>query len=157
PTTAGVFQKTKAGRPDAMVIKLAVASNTPVVNAVVNGASFVGGGVVPGEIATLFGDNLTSSSGINITSTLPLPNVFLNDSVVVNAQPAPLFAVDNVNGQQQINFQVPWEAAGGSVANIAVNNNGTTSSSISVPVLDAQPGIFSYSVSGNTFGAILHA
>jgi hypothetical protein len=22
---------------------------------------------------------------------------------------APLFAVDNVNGQQQINFQVPWE------------------------------------------------
>ena len=25
--------------------------------------------------------------------------------------PAPLFAVDNVNGQQQINFHVPWEVA----------------------------------------------
>lgn len=157
PTTAGVVQKNKAGLPDAMVIKLAVAPNAPVVNAVVNGASFAGGGVVPGEIATLFGVNLTASSGINLTSTLPLPNSFLNDSVLVNTQPAPLFAVDNVNGQQQINFQVPWEVADGPAANIAVNNNGTTSSSISVPVLAAQPGIFNYSVGGNTFGAILHA
>jgi hypothetical protein len=32
----------------------------PVITAAVNGASFVGGGVVPGEIATLFGVNLGS-------------------------------------------------------------------------------------------------
>src|ERR1017187_3549304 len=49
----------------------------PTISAVVNGASFVGGGVVAGEIATLFGSNLTSSTGINLTSGLPLPETFL--------------------------------------------------------------------------------
>jgi uncharacterized protein (TIGR03437 family) len=129
----------------------------PAINAVVNGASFVGGGVVPGEIATLFGTNLTSSTGINLTSGLPLPNTFLTDSLMVNTHAAALFAVDNVNGQQQINFQVPWEAGSGPMANISIENNNVTSASLAVPVLAAQPGIFNYSAGGDTFGAILHA
>ena len=103
-------------------------SQAPTIGAVVNGASFAGGGIVPGEIATLFGSNLTSSTGINLTSGLPLLTNFLNVSVIVNGTAAPLFAVDNVNGQQQINFQVPWEVANGPNANIAVTNNGATSS-----------------------------
>jgi uncharacterized protein (TIGR03437 family) len=129
----------------------------PVITAVVNGASFAGGGVAPGEIATAFGTNLTSSTGINVTSSLPLPGTFLTDSLMVNGQPAALFAVDNVNGQQQINFQVPWEVANGASAMVAAGNNGTAGSSISVPVVEAQPGIFNYSVGSKTFGAILHA
>ncbi len=127
------------------------------VTAVVNGASFVAGGIVPGEIATAFGTNLTSGSGINITSGLPLPTAFLNDTLMVNNQPVALFAVDNVNGQQQINFQVPWEVSSGPMASVAVENNGSTGPSVSLPVLVAQPGIFNYSVGGNIFGAILHA
>jgi uncharacterized protein (TIGR03437 family) len=129
----------------------------PTISAVVNGASFVGGGVVAGEIATLFGSNLTSSTGINLTSGLPLPNTFLTDSLMVNTNPAALFAVDNVSGQQQINFQVPWEVASGPMANITIESNTATSASLSVPVLAAQPGIFNYTAGGDTFGAILHA
>jgi uncharacterized protein (TIGR03437 family) len=75
----------------------------------------------------------------------------------VRSPPVPLFAVDNVNGQQQFNFQVPWEVASGPTATVAVSNNGTTSATISVPVLAAQPGTFVYNVGGNIFGAILHA
>jgi hypothetical protein len=41
----------------------------PSVAAVVNGASFAKGGLVPGEIASLFGTNLTASTGINLTSS----------------------------------------------------------------------------------------
>jgi uncharacterized protein (TIGR03437 family) len=124
---------------------------------VVNGASFAKGGIVPGEIATLFGSNLTSSAGINLTSGLPLVTTFLNVSVMVNDKAAPLFAVDDVNGQEQINFQVPWEVASGPKANIAVINNGTTSATISVPVLAAQPGIINYNTAAGNFGVILHA
>ena len=129
----------------------------PAVTAVVNGASFKNGGVVPGEMATLFGTNLTTNTGINVTSGLPLPTSFVTNSVMVNNHAAALFAVDNVNGQQQINFQVPWEVASGPTATIAVANGDTTGASLTVPVLQAQPGIFNYTAGGNTFGAILHA
>jgi uncharacterized protein (TIGR03437 family) len=134
--------------------KISVAQ--PVINAVVNGASFVAVGIAPGEIATIFGTDLTSSTGINLTSGLPLPTSFQNVTVMVNGSPAPLFAVDNVNGQQQINFQVPFEVSG-TTANVAVVNNTSTSPTIAVPVLTAHPGIFNYTAGGLVFGAILHA
>jgi uncharacterized protein (TIGR03437 family) len=129
----------------------------PSVNAVVNGASFASGGIAPGEIATIFGANLTSSGGINLTSGLPLPTKFLDTSVLVNGSPAPLFAIDNVNGQEQINFQVPWEVAAKPNATISVVNNGVSSPGVAVPVLAAQPGIISYAAAGGNFGVILHA
>jgi uncharacterized protein (TIGR03437 family) len=122
---------------------------------VVNGASFAPGGVVAGEIATIFGSNLTSITGINLTSTLPLPTDFENVSVTVNGVPAPLFAVDNVNGQQQINFQVPWTTS--SLARIQVTNRGAASPVVLVPVQISQPAIFNYTAGGEVFGAILHS
>jgi len=123
---------------------------------VVNGASFAQGGIVPGSIATVFGTSLTSATGINLTSTLPLPTEFLNNVVLVNNIQAPLFAVDNFSGQEQINFQVPWEVASGPAATMVIENSGVSSGSITVPVLVAQPGIFNYAVGANVFGAILH-
>jgi uncharacterized protein (TIGR03437 family) len=81
----------------------------------------------------------------------------LNASVLVDGNPAPLFAVDNVGGQQQINFQVPWEVRTETTANVAVSFGDNTSSTVSVPVLAAQPGIINYSAQGGTFGVILYA
>jgi uncharacterized protein (TIGR03437 family) len=159
PTTAGVIQPRMAAGKDTFVVKvsgLLGAAATPAVAAVTNAASFVAGSVVPGSMATLFGTNLTSAAGINLTSTLPLPTTFENVSVKVNGVPAPLFAVDNVNGQQQINFQTPWEVSGAK-ASITVTNGGATSAALQAPVAAAQPGIFSYSQGGKTYGAILHA
>jgi uncharacterized protein (TIGR03437 family) len=128
----------------------------PTINSVVNGASFVAAGIAPGEIATIFGTDLTSSTGIDLTSGLPLPTTFQNVTVMVNGSAAPLFAVDNVNGQQQINFQVPFEVSG-TTAKIAVVNNTSTGPTVAVPVLEAHPGIFNYTAGGLVFGAILHA
>lgn len=65
--------------------------------------------------------------------------------------------MDNVNGQNQINFQVPWEAAPESNASIAVMNTVGTSATVMVPVVAAQPGIINYSSGGQTFGVILHS
>jgi uncharacterized protein (TIGR03437 family) len=129
----------------------------PAISATVSGASFAGGGVAPGEIATIFGTNLTAASGINLTSGLPLATKFLNVSVMVNGTAAPLFAIDNVNGTQQINFQVPWEVAGKPNASITVVNNGSASPVVAVPVVAGHPGIFNYAAAGGNFGVILHA
>jgi uncharacterized protein (TIGR03437 family) len=125
---------------------------------IVNAASFASGGLVPGGMATLFGSNLTSGKGINLASGLPLASQLLNTSVKIdNTLSAPIFAVDNVNGQQQINFQVPWELASKSSAVLQVVNNGALSPTVVVPVLAAQPGVFAYNVGSDTFGVVLHA
>src|ERR1019366_3649278 len=82
----------------------------------------------------------------------------LNVQVLVNGTAAPIFAVDNVNGQEQINFQVPYEVAGmGSTATVQVVDNGSAGNTITVPVVAAQPGMFTYTVGTTTYGAILHA
>jgi sugar lactone lactonase YvrE len=115
--------------------------SVPGAQSVVNAASFVSGGVVPGGMATLFGSNLTSATGINLASGLPLGTQFLKVEVRFdNKTSAPIFAVDNVNGQEQINFQVPWELAGQTSALLQVVNNGAASLAVKVPVLAAQPG-----------------
>lgn len=148
-----------ASYPVTSITSCSLGGNPPSFTAsgIVNGASFAHGGIVPGEIATLFGSNLTSSAGINLTSGLPLVTSFLNVTVMVNDKAVPLFAVDDVNGQEQINFQVPWEVASGPTAKIAVINNEATSAAISVPVLAAQPGIINYNAAGGNFGVILHS
>jgi uncharacterized protein (TIGR03437 family) len=124
---------------------------------ITNAASFASGSLVPGSIATVFGTNLTSSVGINLASSLPLPTRFLNVAVNVNGLPVPIFAVDNAAGQQQINFQTPWQVEGLSAAAISVTSNGVAGAAIFVPVLNVQPGIFAYSAGGSSFGAILHS
>ena len=130
----------------------------PGAQSVVNAASFVSGGVVPGGMATLFGSNLTSATGINLASGLPLGTEFLKVEVKFNNKTsAPIFAVDNVNGQEQINFQVPWELAGQTSALLQVVNNGAASLAVKVPVLAAEPGVIAYNSGGNTFGVVLHS
>ena len=127
-------------------------------NSVVNAASFVHGGVVPGGMATLFGSNLTTSTGINLASGLPLKTDFLTTSVeFAGKYEAPIFAVDNVNGTQQINFQVPWEIASLSSVLLQVSTNGVVSLPVEVPVLAAQPGVIAYNVGGVNYGVVLHA
>jgi uncharacterized protein (TIGR03437 family) len=70
-------------------------------------------GVAPGMIATIFGTGITRGvNGIVAASTSVLPYSISGTSVIVNGVPAPLYAVANVNGQEQINFQVPWEVQG---------------------------------------------
>ena len=141
------------------VFKLEVASPPAIsgASAVANGASFASGTITPGEIASIFPTNLTSITGINLTSGLPLPTQFQNLSVTVNGIAAPLFAVDNVNGQNQVNFQVPWNLTPKSSASIAVVNSTGTSGTVMVPVVAAQPGLIEYSSGGKNFGVILHA
>jgi uncharacterized protein (TIGR03437 family) len=81
-------------------------------SATVNAASFATG-VAPGSIATIFGTGLTR--GVNGVVQAPggsLPYSLRGTSVLVNGIPAPIFGIANVAGQEQINFQVPWEIQG---------------------------------------------
>jgi uncharacterized protein (TIGR03437 family) len=119
---------------------------------VTNAASFVSG-LSPGAIATIFGTQLSRVNGVVKADSAPLPKELSNTSVAINGIQAPLFAVANVNGQEQINFQVPFEVAGQTSASIVVNNSFSASQPVQVPVLAAQPGIFTID---GTNAAALH-
>jgi uncharacterized protein (TIGR03437 family) len=116
-----------------------------------NGASFAKG-LAPGAIGTIFGTNLTNVNGILLAPSLPLPTVLSGTSVTINGLPAPLFAVANINGQQQINFQIPGNITTGPV--ITVNNNGAQGFPIAVIAAPAFPGVF---LVDGIHGAIEHA
>lgn len=108
--------------------------------AVLNAASFQPG-LTPGSAATLFASGITSSTGIFAASALPLPLTLRDLSVSLNGERVPLYAVANVNGLEQVNFQVPFTLSPGQ-ARLAVTFAGRSTAEVSVPVLAAQPGIF---------------
>lgn len=117
-----------------------------------NAASFASG-ISPGALATVFGHGLTTGvQGIVGASSLPLPTQINGTSVTVNGVAAPIFAIANINGQEQINIQVPVEAAGHSTAGLTVINNGV-SITVQVQVLAAQPAVYSY---GRANGIVAH-
>jgi chitinase len=108
---------------------------------VTNGASFAHG-ISPGEIATIFGVGLGTGHGVVEAGNVPLPTQLLTTTVTVGGVAAPLFAVDNVNGSEQINFEVPWEIATQTSALVVVTSNGVSSQPVPVAVHTAQPGVF---------------
>jgi uncharacterized protein (TIGR03437 family) len=117
-----------------------------------NGASFEVG-ITAGSIATLFGVNLIEAVGIHMAGSVPLPTEIEGTSMTVNGMAAPLLAVANVGGQEQINFQVPWEVAGAQVVTVIVNNNERISPPLEVGLQPVRPGIFTRD---GIEGAILH-
>jgi uncharacterized protein (TIGR03437 family) len=81
--------------------------------AVTSSANFVPGLPAPGSLASAFCTGLTGFDGI-ITASLPLPFSLAGVQVLVGGTPAPILALANLGGYQQINFQVPWESLGNS-------------------------------------------
>jgi len=132
------------------------ASGTPAFSAAgfTNAASFLSSSAAPGSIMTIFGVNLmTNVNGIVGATRVPLPVQLAGTSVTVGGVLAPMFAVANINGAQQINLQVPFQVASQNSVSIVVNNSGVSSAPLQVPVVAAQPGVFT--VDGVN-GAILH-
>ncbi|MBV9769931.1 MAG: S8 family serine peptidase, partial [Bryobacterales bacterium] len=115
------------------------ASPPPSVSSVVNGASYQSG-ISVGALATLFGTNLSPVLGIASPGGA---TSYDNVSVTVGGRLAPLFTVANVNGQEQINFQVPAELPAGATEAVLVNNNGSIGAMNAV-IDSIQPGIFEY-------------
>ncbi len=73
---------------------------------VVSSAGFKAG-IAPGGLVSIFGTGLTTAQGIVPASSFPLPATLEGTSVSMNGQPAPILAVADVNGQEQVNVQAP--------------------------------------------------
>ncbi len=121
---------------------------------IVNAASYAPG-LVPGGLAALFGKGLSIVNGTVLAGGR---TSLSGTSVSVGGTLAPLLSVTNQAGQEQIDFQVPFELQGSSSTTVQVANNGSSTSVSGVPVLAAQPGIFEVPTDsqGGRTGAVIH-
>jgi len=102
---------------------------------VANAASFVPGDLAPGELVSLFGQDISSSTAS--ATTLPLPTSLAGLEVLINNVPSPLFYV----GPGQINLQVPFGLSLGP-GSVAIRIAGIAVVSQVVNIVAASPGIF---------------
>jgi uncharacterized protein (TIGR03437 family) len=120
---------------------------------IVNAASYVGGGVAPGEIVTLFGSGMGPAELAPLRLTEDrLATALAGARILFNGVPAPLVYVSD----KQSSAIVPYAVAGRTSVEVQVEYQGVQSDPVTVPVLPSRPGIFSVDASGQGQGAILN-
>ena len=131
----------------------AVGPNAPV-EGFVNGASFIQGWT-PGSLGSLFLSGLLGNiDGVVIPDDFPFPTTLEGVQIKVNGVPAPLIALININGAEQINLQVPFGFGSGQ-ATVMIERDGLATTVEEVPLTSVQPGIFEFGLDGQLFAAIL--
>jgi uncharacterized protein (TIGR03437 family) len=125
---------------------------SPLPTSIVNAGSNVPGAIAPGEVITIYGNNIgppTPASGAANASGF-FETTLSDTRVLFDGIPSPLTYVSS----GQINAVVPYEIAGRASTTLVVQYKNTPSSSISLRVADSAPGIFVLNVAGQ--GAILN-
>jgi uncharacterized protein (TIGR03437 family) len=128
----------------------------PAITAVTNGASYAAGPVAPGEVVTIFGQNLGPADLVSgeWTPGNSLPRQAAGVQVTFNGIPAPVLYASS----GAISTIVPFGIANAlEQISIQVGVNGIMSPVQNVPGAVAAPGIFSLDSTGGGQGAILNA
>jgi hypothetical protein len=108
---------------------------------IVNSASYESG-ISPGGLATIFGNNLSTVTGVVLANTNPLPTNLAGVEVLVSGFSAPIYSVAYSAGQDQISIQVPYEApTGPGAAEIQVYDEGMLVADFFADSFTEDPGI----------------
>jgi uncharacterized protein (TIGR03437 family) len=118
-------------------------SNAPRFNAdnVVNAASFAPG-VVAGSLGTVFAAGVLDAPGVMKAENIPLPASLNGVSMTMGGVTAPLLSISNVSGQEQVNFQVPFELAGQTNVPVVITRAGEASASVNVALAEVKPAVY---------------
>ena len=138
--------------------RLNVVGQLPVATALgfVNGASFQAG-LVPGSSAAIFGTGLTLGlNGVLAADSAPFPTALGGVRVFIAGVAAPMISIANVNGQEQLNIQVPATLSAPGTVSVTIDNNGAMATISGVRMLAVQPGIFQVTLPEGLFAAALH-
>ena len=123
--------------PPTAVFTLTTLPLGPVSPAILNSASFAPG-IAPGGLVTFIGPGLTPT----ITGVVTNPAEMAGYEVSFDGIPAPILALINQNGNQQINAQVPFEEVPGTSDNIMIETPQGSVSLSNITVNTLAPGIF---------------
>jgi len=134
-------------------VTLIVIAPYPVIDTVVNAASYLSGGISPGEIVAVFGSSLGPAKGVGATidSKGFIETSLASVQVTFNGYPGPILYAS----AGQINTIVPYELFGASNVSVEATFGSARSNSMTLPVVSSAPGVFSADSSGKGYGAIL--
>lgn len=161
--TTGAVTVTASAGGYSVTFTLTVAPPGPSLtqNGVLNGAGFYAtdathSALSPCAIGTIFAPGIAPGLQGVVASpgNAPLPYQLAGVSVSFNNSQAPLYNVANINGTQQVAFQVPCDVVPSSTVPVTVTVNGV-SSLINLAVRSAGPGIFQYAMSDGIYRAVL--
>jgi uncharacterized protein (TIGR03437 family) len=121
---------------------------------VVNAASYLGGGVSPGEIVAVFGEDIGPEQLVPLTIAEDgaIAKSLAGVRLLFDGVPAPLLYVSKT----QIGAVVPYAVASRDSTEVQVEYGGVKSVPVEVSVVPANPGLFSLDMSGRGQGAILN-
>jgi uncharacterized protein (TIGR03437 family) len=140
------------------VFTLTVIGRTPNVTAAgfVNGASFLTGWT-PGSTGSIFGVGLMEDVDGVVAPPAPFPTTLRGVRVLVENIPAPILSMADINGQQQINIQVPFGIPAQGTVVVTIINNGASATFPNVAAAAVQPSVFELGLPAGRFAAALHA
>ena len=161
PTTPGSFSFTVqvtdgANRTASKIFTVTVAPALPflLASGIVNGASYSGGSVAPGEVLTIFGSGLGPSAlvGLQLDSAGHVTTSLAGTQVTFDGVPAPLIYVQ----AGQVGTIAPYAIDGKSTTVVQVSYQGYSTSTVTLPVMATAPALFTADASGKGPGAILN-
>jgi uncharacterized protein (TIGR03437 family) len=115
------------------------------------------GALSPCGLVTVFASGLAPNvQGMvfNTNSFGPWATTLVSDTVTVASVNAPIYSVGNVNGAEQLTFEVPCETAIANSVPITINVGGGNAT-ITFPVVAASPGIFETAMSDGVHRAVV--
>jgi uncharacterized protein (TIGR03437 family) len=116
----------------------------------VNNASFAANmPVAPGSLVSIFGTGLSDANQAASSATLPV--ALGTTSLTLGGVPMPLIHAFPL----QVDAQVPWELAGQTQAQLAIVTDDLSGNTVSVPLAQFSPGLYSANGNGAGQGAIL--
>jgi uncharacterized protein (TIGR03437 family) len=116
----------------------------------IDNASFaVNTPVAPGSLVSIFGTGLAGDAAVAAGSSLPA--VLGTTALTLGGVPAPLIHVF----PSQVDAQVPWELAGQTAAPLTIVTDDLSGNTVSVPLAEFSPGLYTATGTGSGQGAIL--
>jgi uncharacterized protein (TIGR03437 family) len=163
PTTQGVVQRTYGGGDDnwgyppgdAFVAKIQLSTGPQISLAGIgNAANYVASKVSPGEIIVVYGYNFGPSALAQLHYTNGVADTTLGNTRIYfdNVAAPMIYAVAGSPGV--MSCVVPYAVK--TSTQVQVEYNGVKGNTLTVPVVDSVPGIFSLSQTGTGPGAILN-
>ena len=132
--------------------------NTPTITGIINAASGATGEIAPGMAVSIFGTSLgpaTPATGVTFTNPPTgetIATTLAGTQVTFDGTPVPiLFTIAG-----QVNVLAPFTFTNNTQTVIGVSYNGVPSATMTVPVVAAEPGLFTANASGKGQGAILN-